>query len=992
MSVTSSLPMRLCFLSLLLVHGVSQQLYVDERSVLLELKEFWQSPPSIAHWKNTTNPCTWPEITCTDDSVTGISLQDRNITVTIPSIICYLGNLNYIELSLNYIPGNFPKSLYNCSKLQYLDLSQNFFVGPIPSDIDQMGNLRHLNLGANNFSGDIQKSIGNLTKLQSLQLFQNQFNGSFPPEIGNLANLEVLEMAFNKFLPAELPENFMKLSKLKSLWMQETNLNGELSEKMGNLVDLEYLDLAANNLSGTIPRSLFLLKNLTDLYLYQNKFSGEIPRVIEAVNLLDIDLSINNLNGTIPGDFGKLVMLKALGLFHNQLTGAVPESIGRLPALQHLKLFTNSLSGSLPADFGKFSKLKAFEVASNSFTGNLPENLCYHGKLLGIAALDNQLSGELPESIGNCSSLLVLIIQGNKFSGNFPSGIWNLPGLETLTIGGNSFTGQLPGELGGNLTRIEIQNNDFSGEIPLTVSRWTNLIVLKASSNRFTGKVPKELTALPLLTTILLDDNKLSGELPSDILSWYSLTLMNFSNNQLTGLIPEEFGSLPRLQELDLSANQFYGAIPDQIGNLRLTFLNLSSNHLSGSVPSSLEISIYKDSFLDNLDLCSNIPSFPLEYCSYEVEKTTSTSRHILVIIFSLLGTVFIVLVISTAFYRISRRRRRGDYSNPKITSFQRLNFTEEKILSSLMECNVLGSGGSGIVYRVPTTSSGEFVAVKKLFSDSKQERKLKLGFEAEVRTLSRVRHLNIVRLLCSITTDDSKLLVYEYMENGSLDMWLHKKKIPHLLAKHVGHKTLDWPTRFNIAVGAAQGLFYMHHDCSPPIIHRDVKSSNILLDSAFNAKLADFGLAKMLVERVEINTSAVAGSVGYMPPEYAHTTRASEKIDVYSFGVILFELVTGTEATDGGEEDKGLAEWAWHHVHTGKAIVDALDKEIKEDHYIDEMTAVFKLGIICTSKLPSSRPTMQEVLQFLLRYRSSAYGHKNPRRNEYDDAPLLKK
>ncbi|RVW38266.1 Receptor-like protein kinase 5 [Vitis vinifera] len=206
-----------------------------------------------------------------------------------------------------------------------------------------------------------------------------------------------------------------------------------------------------------------------------------------------------------------------------------------------------------------------------------------------------------------------------------------------------------------------------------------------------------------------------------------------------------------------------------------------------------------------------------------------------------------------------------------------------------------------------------------------------------------------------------------------------------------VHHFVLAWPQRLKIAVDIAQGLCYMHHDCSPPIVHRDVKSSNILLDSEFNAKLADFGLAKMLIKPGELNTmSTVAGSVGYMAPESAHTARVSEKTDVYSFGVILLELVTGREASDG-DEHTCLVEWAWQHIQEGKHTADALDKEIKEPCYLDEMSSVFKLGIICTGTLPSTRPSMRKVLKILLQYSNplEVYGGENTGR-EYDAAPLL--
>ncbi|KAF9615967.1 hypothetical protein IFM89_027393 [Coptis chinensis] len=263
--------------------------------------------------------------------------------------------------------------------------------------------------------------------------------------------------------------------------------------------------------------------------------------------------------------------------------------------------------------------------------------------------------------------------------------------------------------------------------------------------------------------------------------------------------------------------------------------------------------------------------------------------------------------------------------------------------------------------------------------------------YDAEVQILGTILHLNIVKLLCCISNEKSMFLVYEYMENRSLDRWLHGNKRGSLVTNSVHHSVLDWPRRMHIAVGAAQGLCYMHHSCSPSIIHRDVKTSNILLDSEFNAKIADFGFAKMLGKQGEADTmSVVAGTFGYMAPEYAHTTKVDEKIDVYSFGVVLLELVTGREAKEG-DDNTCLAEWAWRQlIQDGNRIDNALDEDVKEPCYLDEMMMVFKLGLMCTGTLPASRPPMKDVLQILLRNGSlQAYKEKIVQ-TENDVAPLL--
>jgi Leucine-rich repeat (LRR) protein len=646
-----------------------------------------------------------------------------------------------------------------------------------------------------------------------------------------------------------------------------SNLVGEIPDTIGEMVALEHLDLSRNNLSGKIPSGLFMPKNLSKVLLYKNKLSGEIPRVVEALNIDVVDLSENNLTGTIPDDFGRLTKLSGLSLFLNQLSGKIPDSIGRLPGLINFNLFSNNLSGTLPPDLGRYSMLEEFQVSSNKLTGQLPQHLCDNGRLVGVIAFNNDLSGELPQPLGNCNNLIILNVHNNRFSGNVPSGLWTLLNLSILMLSNNSFTGELPEKLSWNLSRLEINHNRFSGKIPTGVSSWKNLVYLEASNNLLNGTIPRELTALPLLITLFLDHNRLSGSLPSDFLSWKSLNMLNLSRNAISGQIPEAFGSLPGLTDLDLSENQLFGEIPRELGLLKLTSLNLSSNHLTGRIPSEFENDAYASSFLNNPRICANRPLLNIAQCNSEPQNSSKISSKLSgwIIIIGLVTAILLGLLAS--FFVVGQYKKREHGSSDveliltspwELTSFQRLNFTESDILLGIRENNMIGSGESGKVYCVAVNSSSDIVAVKRIWN-KKPEQKLEKEFLTELNILSSIEHSNIVKLYCCISSEDSKLLVYEYLENRSLDLWLHRKSSgASTISGSVQHVVLDWPKRLQIAVGAARGLSYMHHDCSPPIVHRDVKSSNILLDSEFNAKIADFGLAKM---------SDVAGSFGCIAP-----------------------------------------------------------------------------------------------------------------------------
>jgi serine/threonine protein kinase len=301
-------------------------------------------------------------------------------------------------------------------------------------------------------------------------------------------------------------------------------------------------------------------------------------------------------------------------------------------------------------------------------------------------------------------------------------------------------------------------------------------------------------------------------------------------------------------------------------------------------------------------------------------------------------------------------RKHHGSSDSWHITSFHRMLIQEDEF-SDLNEDDVIGMGASGKVYKI-ILGNGQAVAVKKLINLSKDESPFDSGFKAEVETLGNIRHRNIVKLLCCCSKGYSNLLVYEFMPNGSLGDILHSTK----------GGTLDWGMRLRIALGTAQGLEYLHHDCDPPITHRDIKSNNILLDLDYQAHVADFGLAKVLEYATGDleSMSHVAGSHGYIAPEYAYTLKVGQKGDVYSFGVVLLELITGKQPTDQSfSEGVDLVEWVNKGQQSEEGINKILDPRVGSPPPY-AMDSFLKVGILCTSKMPVQRPSMREIVKML--------------------------
>ena len=546
--------------------------------------------------------------------------------------------------------------------------------------------------------------------------------------------------------------------------------------------------------------------------------------------------------------------LKSLNLNDNFFDGEIPESLASNPNLHKLKIFNNRFSGSLPENLGRSSALIDIDISGNNFTGDLPLFFCYRKRLRRLILFNNQFSGNLPETYSDCNSLSYVRIFNTELSGEVANRFWGLPELHLLQLENNRFQGSIPPSISGaqKLRKFLISGNKFSGKLPAEICGLKRLVSIDGSRNQFSGDVPVCITDLTKLQKLELQQNMFSGEIPSRVSSWTDLTEINLSGNRFRGKIPAELGNLPVLTYLDLAGNLLTGEIPAELTKLKLNIFNVSNNQLWGEVPDGFSHKYYLQSLMGNPNLCS--PNLkPLPPCSRSKPATLYLIGVLAIFTLILLGSLFWFLKTRS---KIFGGKRKGQW---KTTIFQSILFSEEEICASLKDENLIGTGGSGRVYKVKL-KTGRTVAVKKLCG-GRREPETEAIFQSEVETLGGIRHCNIVKLLFSCSDEDFRVLVYEYMENGSLGEALQGDK---------GEGLLDWHRRFKIAVGAAQGLAYLHHDCVPAIVHRDVKSYNILLDEEFSPRIADFGLAKTLKREVGEGDgfmSRVAGTYGYIAP-----------------------------------------------------------------------------------------------------------------------------
>jgi hypothetical protein len=554
-------------------------------------------------------------------------------------------------------------------------------------------------------------------------------------------------------------------------------------------------------------------------------------------------------------------------MFINRFRGGVPDFLADLRSLQVLKLWQNNFTGAIPAALGRAAPLREVDLSTNRLTGEVPRWVCARGQLEILILLDNFLFGPVPEGLGACPTLTRVRLGQNYLTGPLPRGFLYLPALTTVELQGNYLTGRLEEEedapgADSRLSLLNLSSNRFNGSLPASIGNLSSLQTLLLGGNQLGGEIPRQVGRLRRLLKLDLSGNVLTGAVPGEVGECTSLTYLDLSGNRLSGSIPVRLVQIKMLSYLNVSWNLLSGSIPRELGGMKsLTAADLSHNDLSGRVPENGQFAYFNaSSFVANPGL--QVPSSkqpPWGGIGGSGSSSWSAAvvgRLKLLAALGLLGcsVAFAAVAVATTRSAMLRRRRSSSSRRWRMTAFQKVSFGCEDVVRCVKENCVVGRGGAGVVYR-GTMPGGECVAVKRIVSAEGG------GFQAEVETLGRIRHRHIVRLLAFCSGPEAKLLVYEYMVNGSLGEALH----------HRDGVLLPWASRLRVATEAAKGLCYLHHDCSPPILHRDVKSNNILLDARMEAHVADFGLAKFLVggngSGASECMSAVAGSYGYIAP-----------------------------------------------------------------------------------------------------------------------------
>ncbi|XP_077231351.1 receptor kinase-like protein Xa21 isoform X2 [Tasmannia lanceolata] len=952
----------------------------DRLSLLAFKHEITHDPNgALTSWNNSLHFCHWQGVTCSrrhPQRVIALKLGDQGLVGPMSLHIANLTFLHEINLANNGFSGQLPPEMSGLFRLRSLNLRRNSYEGEIPTNLTaHWPKLVGMDLSYNNFVGGVPNKFHSLSQLAYLNLRHNNLTGNIPSSLGNLSSLIHLELVQNS-LEGSIPYELGRLTGLHFLQLSANNLSGMIPQPIYNLSSISILSLVENQLHGSLPPDLGLsLPNLQWLLMGYNLFTGPIPvSFSNASRLLAIDFGCNSFSGLLPMNLGSLEDLYILSFQGNWLgsRGKSNDMIFLTPltncsGLQKLSLDTNYLSGALPDYIANLStQLTYLTLGRNQIFGSIPSGI---ENLVGLTALGmetNFLTGTIPFGIGKLNKLQLLSFQTNGLFGQIPSSLGNIIHLLELSLQKNKLQGSIPSSIGncGYLEAVILRQNTLSGTIPTQILKLSSLtIVLDLSHSSFIGSLDSEVGNLKQLGNLDISYNNLSSEIPSTLGNCHSLEYLHMDHNLFQGTIPSSLVNLKGIQQLDLSHNNLFGKIPEYMEKFHLLeYLNLSFNDLEGDVPkegifrNASAISVY-----GNNKLCGGILELQLTACPLQVYNKHGKS-HSLRVIISIVSVILFLIILScffAPFYWKRKLRKNPVVSTPLEDLCLKLSYAELlRATNGFSLENLIGAGSYGSVYKGFLDHNETAVAVKVL---NLQQHGATKSFNAECEALRNIRHRNLIKILTSCSSidyqgNDFKALVFEYMPNGSLEKWLHQSED----GQHpVMNLTLI--QRLNIAIDVASALDYLHHHGEIPLVHCDLKPSNVLLDDDMNAHVSDFGLARFIFEpnanrsNNQSSSLTIKGSIGY--------------------------VALGKSPTDNLFTD-GLTLYQFTKMALPDRVMDITDQKLLSEEFQvannnnnhrnmrsrmhDCVVSMFRVGVSCCAKSPRDRMQMGDVVKEL--------------------------
>ncbi|XP_028758203.1 probable LRR receptor-like serine/threonine-protein kinase At1g56130 [Neltuma alba] len=864
---------------------------------------------------------------------------------------CHITELRVYALD---VVGEIPEELWTLTHLTSLDIRQNYLTGSLPPAIGNLTRMQYMSFGINSLSGEIPKELGNLTELISLSFASNSFSGSIPSELGNLVKLQQLYL-ISSGLNGLIPPTFANLKNLQIFWASDMELAGRIPDFIGSWSKLTGLRLQGNSFEGPIPSSLENLTSLTELRISEiSNGSSSLAFIRNLKSLNVLVLRNNNISDSIPSDIGEFKSLTQLDLSFNNITGQIPESLFNLRSLAYLFLGNNKLSGTIPTQISP--SLLNIDLSYNSLSGGLPSWADQPNLQVNLVA--NNLTINYSDGSGLPSGLECL--QRNfpcfRGPGRYFDFAIKCAGPQITTSDGTKFESEKE-TIGAatyfvtNSRRWAVSNVGlFTGSI--------NPLYNRSVRGQFTNTLDPELFYTARIS-------------PSS-LRYYGLGLENGDYNislyfaEMSILDTASWKSLGRrFFDIYIQGNRVLKDFNIKKEARGPSFRAVQKDFRAHVSENYLEIHLFwagkgtccipdKGTYGPMISAIKASPDF-IPTVSNRPPTNNKDKTGLIVGIVVGIGVVSFLSFL-VVFCTIQKRKHHRDGNEELLgidTKPYTFKYSELKnATDDFNPGNKLGEGGFGPVYK-GTLNDGRVTAVKQLSVGSHQG---KSQFVAEIATISAVQHRNLVKLYGCCIEGNKRLLVYEYLENKSLDQALFGNCL-----------ALNWPTRYDICMGIARGLTYLHEESRLRIVHRDVKASNILLDRELVPKISDFGLAKLYDDKKTHISTRVAGTIGYLAPEYAMRGHLTEKADVFSFGVLALEIVSGRPNANSNLEGEKiyLLEWAWQ-LHESNCIGELVDPKLSSDFNEEEVKRMIGISLLCTQTSPLARPAMSRVVAML--------------------------
>ncbi|XP_022941239.1 probable leucine-rich repeat receptor-like serine/threonine-protein kinase At3g14840 isoform X8 [Cucurbita moschata] len=904
--------LSLCFISL--ASGAAR-LPDDEVEALREIGKTLGK----TDWNFDADPCGGVSSGWVSDSPQFDPNFTNNVTCNctfLNNTVCHVTN---ISLKAQSLPGTLPPQIVRLPFLQELDLTRNYLSGSIPPEWGST-NLLKISLLANRLTGPIPEAIGNISSLAELVLEMNQFSGSLPTELGNLTSLSRLLLTSNNF-SGELPSSLARITSLTDFRISDNHFTGQIPKFVQNWTALTKIAIQASGLDGPIPSEIGLLTKLTDVRISDlNGDSSPFPPLNTLTKLKTLILRSCNITGVLPDNLDGLTLLKTLDFSFNKITGPIPDSFEALKKVDSIYLTGNMLNGSVPV--WMLQQGESIDLSYNKFTPINSENTGCQSRNLNLFASssqDNSSGGTvscLPSTCRNAdtgkSSLFFQRVENWGFSstGNFMDDARSTDDFIAL-----------------NISALSMPNPELYVTARISPISLTYYAYCMGSGNYTVG--------LHFAEIAFTNDTSYRslGRRLFDVYVQGKLKLKDFNIADAAGGIGKPI------------VKNFTVPVTNGTIEIRLFW--------AGKGTTAIPVRVVYGPLISAISVDPDFepPS--------EGGKDISAGAVVGIVAGIVAAVIFVIIFVLGVLWC-------GGCLQKKSTLEQELkgldlgtsSFSLRQIRAATNNfdaANKIGEGGFGPVYK-GVLQDGTVIAVKQLSSKSKQGNR---EFVNEIGMISALQHPHLVKLYGCCVEGNQLLLIYEYLENNSLARALFGPEEFQL--------KLDWPTRHKICVGIARGLAYLHEESRLKIVHRDIKATNVLLDKNLNPKISDFGLAKLDEEENTHISTRIAGTFGYMAPEYAMRGYLTDKADVYSFGIVALEILSGRSNTIFRTKDDCF--YLLDHANTlkeGDRLLELVDPRLGSEYNQREAMTIIDIAFRCTNNTAAVRPTMSSVVSML--------------------------